>query len=255
MAEFRYLRATEWGMRWAKPPATEKLNDPEVFVHHSAGGRMSTDAATAFRALNEYAITGKGYSALDYDILVHRNTSTGLITIGEGRGPWRSAATLDRNEEGEAICVMGYFHPGHKLSEQPHPDEVEGVALGIVWGMELGWIARDAKILGHRDNPAHPGATGCPGDYLYAYMQTIRDRVAALLAPPTLPEGPALKYFKVSDSPSTIWQYIDGTFLAVRLDGETATARGVDVGAVPKLAAAEAAKFTYQTGLPFISVR
>ncbi len=138
MAEFRYLRATEWGMRWAKTPATEKLNDPEVFVHHTAGNRFSTDAATAFRTINEYAINTKGYSALDYDILVHRDTKTGVVTIGEGRGPYRSAATLDRNEEGEAVCLMGYFHPGHRLSEQPLPDEGEGLSRGIAWGIELG---------------------------------------------------------------------------------------------------------------------
>ena len=87
------------------------------------------------------------------------------------------------SEEGEAVCLIGYFHPGHKLSRQPHPDEIEGVARGIVWGIEHGWIARDARILGHRDNPAHPGATGCPGDYLYAQLPTIRRRVQELLNP------------------------------------------------------------------------
>jgi hypothetical protein len=187
MGEFRYMRADEWGMTWTRPPVAEKLLDPECFVHHSAGGH-SDDAVTAFRALNAYAQApkpnGKGYSALDYDVLVHRNPKTGLVTIGEGRGPWLSAATADRNEQGEAVCVLGYFHPGHTLSRQPHPDEIEGTARAIVWGIEQGWVARDARILGHRDNPAHPGATGCPGDYLYVYMPAIRARVAELLAPP-----------------------------------------------------------------------
>jgi hypothetical protein len=186
---YRYLTAAQWGMRWARPPVAELLGDREAFVHHTAGSLISQDAATAFRALNEYAINSKGYSAVDYDILVHRSTTTGVVTIGEARGAALSAATLHRNEEGEAVCLMGYFQPGHALSRQPHPDEVEGVARAIVHGINKGWIAKTAAILGHRDNPAHPGATSCPGDYLYAKLPTIRTRVAQLLAPPPPPEN------------------------------------------------------------------
>lgn len=183
MAEFVMLTAADWGLRWERPPVAEQMPDPELYVHHSAGNHPA-DAVQAFRALNEYAINVKGYSAIDYDILVHRNPNTGLIVIGEGRGPWMSAATKDRNEQGEAVCLLGYFHPGSPLSRPPHPDEVEGVARAIVWGVEKGWVAPDTKILGHRDNPAHLGATSCPGDYLYAELPTIRARVAELLAPP-----------------------------------------------------------------------
>lgn len=190
MAEFRYLTAAEWGMTWKRPAVPEKLLDPEAYVHHSAGGRISTDAIKAFQFLNRYAQEGKGYSALDYDILVHRDTTTGLITIGGGREEWMSAATLDRNEQGEAICLMGFFHPGSPLSEQPHVDEVEGVARAIVWGIEKGWIARDARILGHRENPEHPGATACPGDYLFQYMPEIRRQVAVMLEPVPVPTPP-----------------------------------------------------------------
>lgn len=258
MTEYRYLRGEEWGMRWAKPPVVENLDDPEAYVHHRAGNRGGPDAAAAFRAMNEGAIVNKGYSATDYDFLIHYDKASDVCTIGEARGKWRSAATLDRNEEGEAFCVLGYFHPGHSLSEQPHPAEIEGVARAIAWSIELGYNARDCKILGHRDNPKHPGATGCPGDYLYAHMDTIRRRVAELIAPPQIqqpPEGRTVKYFLLTKSPSTIWQYIDGTLLAVRVDGETAQARQIDLASIPVLSAAEAAKFTFMTGLPSISVR
>lgn len=183
MTTFRYLTAGQWGIRWARPPAGERTPDGETYVHHTAGGQMSTDAAQAFRLLNEYAITSKGYSALDYDLLVHYDPAADVCTIGEGRGPWMSAATKDRNEQGEAVCVLGYFHPGHQLSRRPHPAELEGVARAIVWGIENSWIARDTIILGHRDNPAHPGATGCPGDYLYEQLDTVRRRVDELLTP------------------------------------------------------------------------
>src|SRR5690606_8390260 len=144
------------------------------------------DAAEAFRRINAME-QNRGYACIGYDILVHHNTRTGVVTIGEGRGGMRSAATLDRNEEGEAICALGFLHPGHTLSAQPHPDMLEGIARGIVWGINQGWIARNAVIRGHRDNPRHPGATACPGNYLYAHVAAIRNRAAQLLAPPPTP--------------------------------------------------------------------
>jgi hypothetical protein len=224
VTEFRYLTAAEWGMRWARPPVAERTPDTETYVHHTAGAHPN-NAVTAFYQLNEYAITQKNYSAVDYDILVHRDPRTGLVTIGEARGPWLSAATLDRNEQGEAICLLGYFHPGHALSREPHPDELEGVALGIVWGIQQGWIARDTTILGHRDNPAHPGATGCPGDYLQAKLPAIRNRVAELLEPPAPPEEPPMySYFKRADGPGTLWQVV-APGVAIRVQPETLSAR------------------------------
>lgn len=198
MTTVQYLSADEWGMTWVRPPVAEKLHDEEVYVHHTGGGQLSPDAAEAFRRLNHFAQVSKGYSALDYDVLVHYDPDSDVLTIGEGRGRWMSAATKDRNEQGEAVCVLGYFHPGHQLSRRPYPAEVEGVALAIVYGVEHGWISRGAKILGHRDNPAHPGATGCPGDYLQAELLTIRRRVAELLLPPA-PEPPSVGGEAVSE--------------------------------------------------------
>lgn len=180
MASIRYLSAPEWGMTWVRPPVAERTPDDEVYVHHVGGTAwMGEDAVQVFRQLNAYAQTGKGYSALDYDVLVHYSRRDDLLTIAEGRGPWKSASQLDRNEQGESVCVCGNYS-----LRDPLPIELEGVALGIVYGIERGWIARDAVILGHRDNPAHPGATGCPGDRLYPKLPQIRARVADLLNPP-----------------------------------------------------------------------
>jgi hypothetical protein len=176
---FRYLTAAEWGMTWARPPQAEAMPDPEVYVHHVGGQAwMRGDAAAIFRALNTYAQQGKGYSALDYDILVHYDEPNDLVTIGEGRGKYMSAATRDRNELGEAVCLCA-----NTELRDPRAAEVEGVARAIAWGIQKGWIAKDAKILGHRDNPAHLNATACPGKYLYAQLPAIRRRVAELLTP------------------------------------------------------------------------
>lgn len=184
---YRYLTNREWGIRYTVAvPRTERIPDPEGTLHHTAGNPMhNMDAKLAFRALNEAAIRD-GYWCVAYDILVHEQKFPNgdvLVTIGEGRGPWMSGATLDRNEQTEAICAMGYFHPGHNLSERPSPWMFEGIARAFAWGIQKGWIVPSPNIYGHRDNPAHPGATVCPGDYLWIMLPWIRSRVQQLLQP------------------------------------------------------------------------
>lgn len=191
MTTFRVLEPDEWGMRWANPPVTERLGDPETFWHHRAGNpRHTTDAEVVFREMNEAAIAIRGYSATHYDILVHEHTPSDTITIGIARGAYRSAATLDRNEEGEAICAIGYFHPGHSLSERPSPGMVEGMIRATLISIERGWSAPDTLLLGHRDNPAHPDDTGCPGDYFYELLPWARQEIARRLNPTTPPPPP-----------------------------------------------------------------
>ena len=192
MTIYRYLTVTEWGGRWARPPVAEKLLDAECAVHHVGGGAWMggnvTQSFTASRAaackvfydLNEYAINTKGYSFLDYDILVWYDRTNDICWIGEGRGQWLSAATADRNEQSEAIVLCG-----NTQLRAPLPAELEGLALGIVHGVNKGWISRTAVIYPHRDNPAHPGATQCCGQYLIPLLApVVVPRVQALLNPP-----------------------------------------------------------------------
>jgi hypothetical protein len=182
---YRYLTAAEWGGTWTRPPVREQPLDPECYIHHTAGNPMSDRTAeVALQTLNAYAQTHKGYSFLDYDYLVHYENARDLFTIAEGRGEWMSGATRDRNELGEAICLFGYFHPGSVHSQHPTAGHLEATALGIVHMIECGLLAPDAVILGHYENPAHPGATGCPGAYFIPHLPTIRQRVVALLTPP-----------------------------------------------------------------------
>lgn len=196
MTEFRYLTAAEWGGTWTtSSPPVEKLPDGELFVHHvggsgwmggipGAGEAKSRAAACAvFYNLNEYAKRpkadgGKGYQFLDYDSLCWFDRFNDIGWIAEGRGKYRSAATLDRNEEGEAVCACGNYS-----LRAPLDAEVEMIARACVFTAEQGWTTRDPLILGHRDNPAHPGATGCPGDFLYPRLPEIRALFTALMTP------------------------------------------------------------------------
>lgn len=168
-----FHRAADWGVIWKRPPVAEKQHDPETYIHHGAGGRFGLDALVAMRSLQKWFHETKNYSTIGYDIMVHRNTVTGHVAICGARENWLSAATRDRNELGEAICLMGYFHPGHPLSEQPTAREIEALAFAVAWSMENGWSALDTNVMGHRENPAHPGDTGCPGDYLFPHVPHI----------------------------------------------------------------------------------
>lgn len=182
MTAYRSITVEDWGGTWARPPEKEHPHDPEVFIHHTAGNPMSNlTAEDACQALNDYAKDVKGYSFLDYDYLVHWEAARDLFTICEGRGEWMSAATKDRNELGEAICLFGYFHPGSVHSAQPRPGHIEATARGIVEMIHRGLAASNATILGHYQNPAHPGATGCPGEWMIPHIPTVRARVAELL--------------------------------------------------------------------------
>lgn len=180
MTTFREMTVDDWGGKWKGVPPLEKLPDGETYVHHVGGAaKMGNDAVRVFQDLNAYAQNVKGYQFLDYDILMHYDFAGDVVTIAEGRGRFRSAATLDRNEQGEAIVACGNYS-----LREPVQAELEGIARGIVYGIERGWIVGSTVILGHRDNPAHPNATACPGTKLYPYLPWIRARVAAILNPP-----------------------------------------------------------------------
>lgn len=187
----KFLRADEWGRHLIHAMSPEMLNDPETYVHHTAGNPNSGAAPdVAMRQLQDFS-HNRGYATVAYDTVCHYGAN-GIFTIMEGRGAMRSAATRDRNEIGEAICMMGYFQPGHSLSASPHPREVEGLAWGIAWMIEQGWSSLGTLILGHRDNPSHPSATSCPGDYLYEKIPNIREMVKGILAPTAPPPPPTL---------------------------------------------------------------
>lgn len=249
------LEATDWGMRWANPPVAQPMPVSEVYVHHQAGrdpsvpGYGDDDPATAFRALNEAAIA-EGLSATDYSMLVHTSPQK-VTTIGEARGEWKPAATKDRNTQSKAVCLMGYFHPGSQWSRKPYPSELEAIAEAIVWMIRQNWVTYPCTIRGHRDNPAHPGATACPGDYLQAELPTIRQLVTDYYEEPDM----TVQYFKVPGvNPLTVWATSDG-LTAVRLEPATATARSVDPAKVPTVTQAEADRFVFVFGAPAVSIK
>lgn len=191
MSRIQYMTKDQWGYRETAPieaaPPIDGIN--YLFVHHTAG-RHSSNASVAFRNLNESCIR-EGHRAIYYNFLVHYDAVTDTLTIAEGRGDRRSGATKDQNLRSLTICVLGYFHPGD-LQTPLYNEHVAGTTLGIKWMIDRNLVrlpdGAEVRILGHRDNPLHLGATACPGGVLYARMNDIRNGVTALFTPPGRPE-------------------------------------------------------------------
>jgi hypothetical protein len=198
-------------MRWDRPPVRQTLPAPKGYVHHSAGGRLGRDAFAAFRALNEMAI-GEGMSAIDYTWLVHLDPVDDVVTVGEARGQWTPAATYNQNPVSKAVCLMGYFHPGHKLTVAPTDLEIQGIVVAFRKSIELGWLIPRPWIGGHRDNPYSTGShsTACPGDLLYPYVPAI----AAAVLNPTNPPTPAPPTSLEDDMIPAVAKTTNGPYLA-----------------------------------------
>lgn len=183
MTDYRFLRAAQWGMTWRTgTPLPSQPGRSYAVIHHVGGTAWmdNADATVHFQALNRLAHS-KGHSGVDYSCLVHYHRGLDLATIGEGNGIYQAAATLDLNSQSKAYCLLGNTHIRAAL-----PQEVEAMARATRWGIELGWNTGAPSIIAHRDNPAHPGATACPGDFFYPHMDTVRRRVTELGHP--LPE-------------------------------------------------------------------
>jgi len=155
---------------------------PELFIHHTGAGSIPADAAAEMlmmRNLQAYAIRpkaegGKGYHDLDYNLLVGNVTGN----IYEGRGlDYGSAATLDRNQVSRSICAIGNYETAN-----PTGALLEGIIQAAALLVDAGRLAADAVVYGHRDNPAHPAATSCPGRLLYAHLPYLAHRISTLEA-------------------------------------------------------------------------
>ena len=191
MTTIQHMTRQQWGYRETGPisPLPSPTDLDYVFVHHTAG-RHPLDPVAAFRRLNDSCIA-EGHRAIYYNWLVHYNPTTDVLTVAEGRGAQRSGATKDQNLNSITVCVLGYFHPG-TLQTPLYDAHVLGVAIAIADAVKAGHIFKPGaidgpKILGHRDNPKHVGATACPGDVLYARVPGLAPLVDFLLAPPAQP--------------------------------------------------------------------
>lgn len=237
-----------------------------IAVHYTGSpirSRNSTDdAQTYMRWMQDLAFRTK--KSFEYNYIIPPRVD-GSAQVWEYAGEYMAAHAGSQNNTRYVAVQFALGvdnHPSYGSYDRSRPTVWQPCTDVMVeafrWLRDTvlvpsGLVARGAPMLEDNDLPGR--ATSCPGD-------AVRGRWVDLgkpyVVPPpieSLPEDRTVKYFIKTKSPSTIWQYIDGSLIAVRVDGETAAARGLDLASIPLLSAAEADKFTYMTGLPSISVK
>jgi hypothetical protein len=186
-----YMTKAEWGGAAPKWDAGDQPVQAEYIVIHHGGADHNplgldtvAEESQYLRNVQAWAQRpkdqgGKGYSDLDYNIGVGPTGNAYEI-----RGWYeKSGATLDLNHKSYSILLFGGYTRNKLTTAQR-----EMIAKVIVDGIQKGRLRPGVKIIGHRDNPAHPGATSCPGDMAYAEIPWIRNRVAELQHPIVVPQ-------------------------------------------------------------------
>lgn len=151
------------------------------YLHHEGGGIRGNpaDKPRVLREIEAYVVVGKGYAAIDYNLMVFQDGS-----VWEGRGlDHEDAATLNWNSRSVSVCAVGNFD-----RESPTDALLNGIADAFRLAMASGWLSVAPTILGHRDSGF---STACPGSLLYPMLPTIRDRVFSGTTPTPPPPAPA----------------------------------------------------------------
>lgn len=169
----------EWGSRTTVIQQSRDAK-PEAYVHHVAGRWPTSpaDEEAHMRELQRYAIEKKQYVDLDYSWLIGPSGR-----CYEGRGmSGMAAATRDRNAVSRAVCLMGNLD-----TREPSAQQIDVLPHLLAEMVRVGSLMARVAVLGHYENPAHPGATACPGRFMKPYLPAVRARLDTLLhpSPPT----------------------------------------------------------------------
>ena len=155
-----------------------------AIVHHTVGDNDYTrsESPAIVRSIHAYHTQGQNWCDIGYNFLVDR---FGTIYQGRAGGvqlPVRGAHSGDYNVNTSGISMMGNF-------EQRPPSKRMKNAMVRLVGWRLGTSYREPRsrttvagdsfrrISGHRDAMS----TACPGGQAYAWLPTLRNRVADYL--------------------------------------------------------------------------
>ncbi len=158
-----------------------------VFVHHTAGSNIYTaaDSPAIVRGIYAYHVQSRGWCDIGYNFLVDRYGQIFEGRDGGWRLPIRGAHSGEYNQNTSGISLMGNFD-----AEAPPQSMKDSLVSIVSW--VLGSHYRDALgtttlyssttgapktfnvIAGHRDSMS----TSCPGELVYAWLPTLRQRVA-----------------------------------------------------------------------------
>lgn len=156
-----------------------------VFIHHTVNTNDYTraEAPGIVRSIQAYHTQGRGWCDIAYNFLVDR-----FGTIYEGRRggmrlPVRGAHSGDYNVNSVGISLIGNFDEAKVPAATKNAVvRLVGWRLGTSYVPAIGKVrlnrVRFDRISGHRDAMS----TTCPGRYAYAWLPTLRRRVADYLS-------------------------------------------------------------------------
>jgi hypothetical protein len=161
---------------WRADPAAETRMTPmgritRITVHHSANLTRATDlpsTRTAIRAIQRYHQREQGWGDIGYHYLID---PAGRVWAGRSaRWQGAHAGDGDKNRQNLGICLLGDFVPGSQ--GQPPAPQIRALALLVAELCRVHGV-RAGNVLTHQEIKA----TSCPGPYVQAAVQRIRDEL------------------------------------------------------------------------------
>lgn len=155
-----------------------------VFIHHTAGSNdySQSEAAAVVRGVFAYHTLSRGWCDIGYNFLADRYGNLYEGRRGGMRLPVRGSHAGDYNVDTTGIALMGDF-----TSRQASRPMKHSLVQLIAWRMGTAYHGaynrpkvhgkRFHRISGHRDAMS----TSCPGDRVYDWLPTLRQRVAVRL--------------------------------------------------------------------------
>ena len=158
---FTITPRADWNALPVKAPYTVPLASREyLFVHYLGAEQSREDAAAQLRSVQKYHI-GKGWADIGYNFAI--DNATGQVFEARGRDAG-GAHCPGFNKSGIGVLVM--IGEGEEVS-----DAAKWSLATLRYVLEVSRDGAALKVRGHRDGKA----TACPGDSLYAFVQSDLD--------------------------------------------------------------------------------
>ena len=201
----------QWGARYPRSTRVMKLPAVTTFIHHSVTKGGPRELAIV-RMIEEVHHQKFGV-AVGYSWIV---APSGNIYEGQG---WNrvGAHTEKRNSTSHGICFLGDF-----TNDTVTSAAMESAASLIRYGRAQSFISQFAPIEGHRAVKQ----TACPGENLYAQLDTLRNLVNQPLPAPESPRstrfqplGDEVFWYRIlGDTTNALYvRHVDG--LVHKIDG------------------------------------
>ncbi len=186
-----YVDRSSWGatLGLTNTASRSQTNVTHMFVHHSAGHTNSSDFAAVVRSYYILHTQTNGWSDIGYNWLVDGN---GVVYQGRAHNFNGFVDVIGAHVGGSNTNSMGVCVIGHYTTVMPTQNAINSLMRVLAWkaydkGIDVRvrnihpFTSRNYyTISGHRDG----SATECPGQRLYNYLPTLRNRTHAFLNPP-----------------------------------------------------------------------